>query len=402
MVTRRATLLLAVATLACEDPWALEDLEALGAAVVFESLSVSTDRSCGLDADGHAWCWGLAAGTDSPRQLCHEQSFMGVDFPDYPCWDRPARVADGHRFVRMAQNGNTFAIDAAGVLWGWGSNFDFQLTNDPPATAYAQPIRVQVADQLRFQAIGTGNNTICGITTDGAMYCWGRPNMITTGTPTPPCPEGFTLCGVPPTRIGSATDWVEVAVGHDHACALNASGQIACWGMGARGQLGNTTTPMCNDYNGASMRCLATPTPVSSPVVFTKLSSTFQQVCAIGATNTLYCWGAQSASTQFESPTAMGSGYVDVSVRDGNAGYCAVLTNGSVSCNGLFGAGTTPITTLPGPMVGVAMALDHACAWNAEGSAWCFGDKTFGQLGDGTHGFLFGPTAFQVSAPFRD
>jgi len=46
----------------------------------------------------------------------------------------------------------------------------------------------------------------------------------------------------PPGPVPGVTDVTELALGADHACALERNGRIWCWGSNAHGQLGDGTT----------------------------------------------------------------------------------------------------------------------------------------------------------------
>jgi alpha-tubulin suppressor-like RCC1 family protein len=76
---------------------------------------------------------------------------------------------------------------------------------------------------------------------------------------------------------------------------------------------------------------------------------------------------------------------------------CAVLADGTVRCwgentFGQLGDGTTdntrplpvPVSGLSTAAVGLAAGRDHTCAVLADGSGRCWGGNAFGQIGDGT------------------
>jgi hypothetical protein len=114
---------------------------------------------------------------------------------------------------------------------------------------------VHAAPALTFSVIAPGQGRTCGITTTGAVYCWGEGQL----TPAPFDATGgyaelaagqANFCRVD--GAGTLSCWgnVElgnmpqepaagVVVGSRHACArLVASGKVECWGQDDWGQLG--------------------------------------------------------------------------------------------------------------------------------------------------------------------
>jgi len=396
--SKRLLLLIAALLLAgCEDPWAAEDLAALASPVAFASLSAGNNSSCGLDATGKAWCWGQGTATDSPRLICYESLGAAGTFESW-CWDRPVPVAGAHVFETLALGNASFGIDAEGTLWGWGYNANFLLGGAPPTTTLLKAARVDDTGTWTFKAIASSSTTVCGVTRNGQLVCWGEPNIITSGA-LQPCAAGFGKCRQAPAVIGTTTDWVDVAVGIAAACALNTAGRVACWGLGAFGELGIASTPTCT-VNGIAIKCLATPTVVSNALTFTSIGGKGLPFCGITTADALYCWGQIVNGTTIVTPTLIQNGVLDF---DSNgSGYCTVRAGGTVWCSGLFSATGSPVQiAVPGAVVGVAMGLQHACAWNVAGDAWCFGDATFGQLGNGDARPIYGPTPRQVSAPYK-
>ena len=75
---------------------------------VFASLSASYGHTCGLKADGSAWCWGsvwaLGSGNEDQRYL-------------------PIEVVGGHQFRTVKAGGTaTCGITTAGVPMCWCGN----------------------------------------------------------------------------------------------------------------------------------------------------------------------------------------------------------------------------------------------------------------------------------------
>lgn len=94
---------------------------------------------------------------------------------------------------------------------------------------------------------------------------------------------------------------------------------------------------------------------------------------------------------------AVAAGAATQGVSLGYQHACAVGLDGQVWCwgandSGQLGRGNeTAMETVPAPVVGlqnaisVSVGLDHSCALRRDGTVWCWGDNTYGQLGDGTY-----------------
>lgn len=135
-----------------------------------------------------------------------------------------------------------------------------------------------------------------------------------------------------------------VTTGGQHTCALTVSGGVECWGANSYGQLGNGTT-----------------IDRSIPAVVVGLGSEMTAITA--------GWGHT----------------------------CALTVGGGAKCWGLNGAGqlgdgtttsirTTPVdvTGLNSKIVAITAGMNHTCGLTAGGGVKCWGDNTWGQLGDGT------------------
>jgi alpha-tubulin suppressor-like RCC1 family protein len=205
-------------------------------------------------------------------------------------------------------------------------------------------------------------------------------------------------------QVANITNAVTVSMG-GHTCATLDDGSLQCWGINAFGQVGpagaqpNQTTPV------------AVPGLSSISAVMAGRQST----CAIrsdqGGNRKLFCFGVNNNQQLGISNGGMplcGSGPVPlpckaqptevqglrvVSIGGGAEHTCAVLDDGTARCWGqnLFkqlGNGTGPglIKEVPGATAPLAVAVgtNHNCILVVDGSVQCWGRNRFGQLGNNT------------------
>jgi alpha-tubulin suppressor-like RCC1 family protein len=117
---------------------------------------------------------------------------------------------------------------------------------------------------------------------------------------------------------------------------------------------------------------------------------------------TVACWQSNNPNYTALAPVQdLGGPAIAIAVGDED---CAVRDDGAVFCWGA-GEANGEFVQLPDAAVGVTAASGvvcrrfingngfgcfvdsfhgHACAWTAAGDLYCWGDNTFGQLGDGT------------------
>jgi alpha-tubulin suppressor-like RCC1 family protein len=189
-------------------------------------------------------------------------------------------------------------------------------------------------------------------------------------------------------------------------CALFPAGKISCWGPNQSGQVGDGTT---------IDRLVSTPTEQLIPIVQPNaIASGGQFNCALGG-GSVQCWGDNAAGEIGDGSTTnrlfptnvMGvSGAIAVSAGERHA--CALqptnpLTGGgTIQCwgentngqigNGMTGAAVTTPATVQNVTnaAAVAAGAQHTCALvpsllsSSINTSQCWGDNTFGQLGDGS------------------
>ncbi len=182
------------------------------------AISAGEQNTCAVVSNGTLFCWGdnsdgdLADGTQTKRLT-------------------PV-AAHGVSHVSLVSMGDDLACAVdGGALKCWGKNDDGEVGTGIKTKRERLPALVAGIDSSsqadkNTAVVSAGNDGACGIRA-GALLCWGKLS-----------PSGA------PTAVGSdaAHDYLAVSVGNAHACALRATGALACWGANQQGQLGDGTT----------------------------------------------------------------------------------------------------------------------------------------------------------------
>lgn len=131
------------------------------------ALEAGGAHALALTADGTVWAMGanhagqLGDGTTDSR-----------DRPTPVRWPEDAHVAPIAQIA--ASNTASFALDADGQLWAWGSNANGELGNGTISDLpNATPTRVPMPEGVQIVRIAAGGEHVLAQAQDGAIYAWG-------------------------------------------------------------------------------------------------------------------------------------------------------------------------------------------------------------------------------------
>jgi alpha-tubulin suppressor-like RCC1 family protein len=252
----------------------------------------------------------------------------------------PVQVATGGTNWTAVSVGtsHTCGLRAPGQLWCWGSDYDRQLGDG--ATNSTTPTPARVGSATDWRQVAAGDAHTCGLRANRRVYCWGSDLGGQLG-------DGGTAAtrAIPRLVAGGFADWTAVTTGAFHTCARRATGRLYCWGYDAEGQLG-TTGPNANR---------TVPTLVSGSITnWVQVTAGGQHTCARRATRQLYCWGSDDNGQLGDDGAFGGQRAAPAAVAGGGTTWTSVTAGGAFTC----GRRTT-------------------------GRLWCWGNDSSGELGDG-------------------
>ena len=233
--------------------------------------------------------------------------------------------------------------------------------------------------------------------------------MITATSETVSGSAGITVTAPEPT-VSFAT----VEAGAYHTCGRTTAGAAYCWGDNGAAQLG---------IGALSPAITTTLQAVRGSRTLTSVSVGGIHACGLTAGGAAYCWGADlygglgggapgpeiCSSSQFpcsSAPLAVAGGLTFSSLSAGWGPTCALTANGTAYCwgdnsDGDLGVGTntgslqtcsigacsyTPLAVAGGlAFTTLGAGNFHACGLTTSGAAYCWGDNSTGELGIGVN-----------------
>lgn len=373
----------------------------------FSSISAGGYHTCARRNSGSIYCWGQdtagAAGIANSR--CEYWGSHQV-----PCVNRPLYVMTGSAVA--AGYDHSCALDNNGAAYCWGDGTYGALGNLATMFSSMNPTPVPVLGGLTFSSIGAGMFMSCGVSTPGALYCWG-----TFTQPLPP-PTNGTPQLMQMASWGSPFQVTGIAVGHGYACGTltNTSTGISeatCVGDNSFGNLGYdpSTTPYVPLGESFQILNTGTTSHVAAHTNFTCWDENDGTVqCAgegfFGQLGNGIGIGTHNGVGSF-IPITVGGGMQLSHVTTGRFHACALDPSGYAWCwgmVGLLGDGEDPTTAtqlVRGPVAvaggikfrALAAGDYHTCGIGTDNHIYCWGQNADGQLGTGTwaSGYILTP-----------
>ncbi len=376
---------------------------------------------CGEDTENHADTTGGSGGQAGEAaeagapgiggSLGVDPAFDGVQVAA-GLFNTCARLLDG-RVKCWGQNG--------GVL-GLGDGEPRGLSADELG---ANLPAVDLGEGVTARAVTLSTQLACAQLRDGAVKCWGGNSQGELGQGDTDerglFPEDLGDA-LPPIDLGPNRSVREVVAGSGFACAIFESGEVGCWGNNASGQLGLGDTENRGDEPNEMGEQL--------PLVDLGVGRTALTIvvgnghsCALLDNHKVKCWGANhkgqlglgDVEARGDEPGEMGDALPTVelggdslvrALAAGEEFTCAVLQDRSVKCWGdnsfgqlgngdgtSFPRGQDPASMgdfLPRTELGqgflaeqVTLGMMFGCALSEEGLVKCWGNNEAGQLGLG-------------------
>jgi alpha-tubulin suppressor-like RCC1 family protein len=377
-------------------------------------LALGSLHTCALGPSGAVRCWGWAQYGQLGHGDCVEAPMMttcAIGDDEVPSGEGDVELG-GAATLLAAGVAHNCALLADGTVRCWGrgghgalgyGNTDDVGDDETPAAAGAVELGGVVVD------LAAGRRHTCALLASGNVRCWGEAdegqlgygNLTRIGDDESPASAGDIDLG------GAA---VQIAGGYNHTCALLTNGSVRCWGEGTNGKLGYASVDNLGDDEPPSERG---DINLGGPAIAVTVG--YDHTCALLATREVRCWGlGDSGQLGYGNPDTIGDGETPatvgpvavggrvVQVAAGESHTCALLDTGAVRCWGSGSVGrlgygnesnvgdtaaTTPDVAgdvdVGGTVVRVAAGGAHTCVRLDTGALRCWGLSSYGQLGYG-------------------
>lgn len=229
-----------------------------------------------------------------------------------------------------------------------------------------------------------GGQSSCGVRADTTAWCQGRNDFGQLG-------DGSTTLRISPVQV-AGTGWSRIATGGSFTCGIKLDGTLWCWGLNNFGQLG-----------AADKVTSIVPRQVGTTTTWREISASWQHACAIQADGSAWCWGqnqrgqlgAGTTTTRSTGPSRVLGDQQWTSVAAGGWSTCGTTATGTAYCwgdnaFGQVGDGTITNRNQPTAVSGglqfaqVSTTWGRTCGVTPSGQAWCWGENSNGELGNGT------------------
>ncbi|MFN8110775.1 MAG: hypothetical protein U0Y82_13165 [Thermoleophilia bacterium] len=258
--------------------------------------------------------------------------------------------------------------------------------------------------------LDAGVDSACAVQVGGSVLCWGGNSFGQLGDGTVGSLNSFEPAPVP-VQLPAGVRATSLSVGDAGACAVLDNGGVECWGLVGLDKQG-------------------TPIPIKLPAGSraVAVSANGYHDCAVLSDGGAWCWGQDIHGALGNGPTVSGTqttptrvllpaGRTAVAITTAFADTCAILDDGSAWCwgygtDGELGAGPGVLADQESPVrvllptgrtaVAISAAGQHVCALLDDGTASCWGDAFRGELGNGTDtGTVSTPATVPTPAPYR-
>ena len=242
-------------------------------------------------------------------------------------------------------------VTSEGAAYCWGDGRKGALGNGRRQVSRSPQ---RVAGQYAFVEVGAGGDFTCARTADSQVLCWGGERPV----------PGWPVVSDVPRAVTIDKPAAAMAVGRRHVCILDSEGVAQCWGWNVDGETGNGTSGIDNEWSPRQHR--STPT---------RDSRTCRQASASRAASRLRARSGAGDRTSTGSsvsrllPTAAAEIDSDTACNSASRGTC------------------------PGAGQYGSAGSSHVCVLTVSGRIFCWGSNGAGQVG------AYGPGVPSVPVP---
>ncbi len=367
-------------------------------------ISIGDFHTCAVLVNGQVRCWGQGAN----GQLGNGSTSIINSLP-VAVRDEMGRGNLKNVLKIFSGHYHTCAIlvNRKAMCWGLGTNG--QLGNaDNSDQTYPVFVRSESGPGKlnNVISISASRSYTCAVLGNGEARCWGNGSNGRLGRGT--SSKNRPVAVKAESGSGNLQNVASIFAGHHHTCAVLVNGEARCWGLGRNSQLGNGAKP------NIQIRPVIVKKNASDHLKnVASISAGQNNTCAILRNGEAMCWGlggwgqlGNGDTLEQEYPVSVksldGSDNLKniVSLAQGWFHTCAVLVNGEARCwgrrnQGQLGDGiiSNESSLLPvvvkkdgNPLQNVVSLFAghyHTCAVVRDADAYCWGNGTRGQLGNG-------------------
>jgi alpha-tubulin suppressor-like RCC1 family protein len=366
------------------------------------AVAIGDRHVCAVGSDDALRCWGA----NDLGQL-GDGTFVAHTTPAL------ASSLDGGRAAILqiaAGEGVTCASFDDGAVRCVGSDDHGALGDGSALSIAAVPVSLAAGTSLTSYQSAI-NTTAFAVQTDGSVVAWGvLPSVVLPA-------GGPALQAAVPVPVAAppaepATE--QASITYDSACLLGSDGAVRCLQSSAPATFAVVSGLASGvvDLNGncaalatGGVRCGIAhgynPSGSASSGDVAGLANGAAGACLLRPDGTVECWPAFNLNYMTPAQQVQDLGGPAIAIAVGDEG-CALRDDGAVLCWPIDQSDDVPsaqfvqlpvaaygITAASGMVCGRGTCMSdsthgHVCAWTAAGDLYCWGDNTFGQLGDGT------------------